>query len=280
MSSIIVVGDGSVGTAVAIALSACGGEVILAGPPGTPEKRRLFTVEGRFCQSAEILHTSIERVSFRGPVIAALKAFSIRGAVPHIENFIHGKIICLSNGMGLGKEWGKLAGEVEYAVLSMGFRKTDPTTVLTTDGIVFCQAGGEAAGVFTPSRIPVKEVEDIGELRWAKWYANSIVNPVGALSGLENNRIAESGLRPLIDKLSREISVLMPSRRALVEGQRILEWLLEHSSNKCSMLQDIERGLPTEIDFLTGLCETGSGGECPVAKQLVSDIKNMREKTE
>ncbi|MCK5131108.1 MAG: ketopantoate reductase family protein [Candidatus Sabulitectum sp.] len=269
----VVVGDGAVGIAVAVALSGSDGEVILAGPRGTPEKKRVFSTEGHLRLSAEILHTAIDRISAGESVIVALKAYSIRDAVPDIKEISNGKVICLSNGMGLDEEWGDLAGRVEYSVLSMGFRKTDPITVLTTDGVVYCEPGSAAAGIFASSRMSVEEVGDISELRWAKWYANSIINPIGALTGLENNRIVEAGLRPLIDKLSREIAVLMPSRRALAEGRRILEWLLEHSSNRCSMLQDIEKGLPTEIDFLTGLRETGSRIECPVTSQLVSEIK-------
>ena len=270
---VVVVGDGAVGTAVAVALSGSHGKVILAGPRGTPEKKRVFSTEGYLRLSAEILHTAIDRISTRAVVIVALKAFSLQGAVPDIKEISNGKVICLSNGMALDKEWGELASKVEYSVLSMGFRKTDPITVLTTDGVVYCEPGSAAAGIFARSRMAVEEVANISELRWAKWYANSIINPIGALTGLENNRIVEAGLRPLIDKLSREIAALMPSHRALAEGRRILEWLLEHSSNKCSMLQDIECGMPTEIDFLTGMRETESRIECPVTSRLVSEIK-------
>ncbi len=273
MSFPIVVGDGAVGTAIAVALSAVSGEVILAGPPGTPGNRRVFSTEGELCQSAEIFHTAIDRIPGRGQVIAALKAFTIRDAAPHIREICDGRVICLSNGMGLSEEWGDLAGEVEYAVLSMGFRKIDPTTVLTTDGVVYCETCGEATGVFKPSGIPVREVTNINETRWAKWYANSIINPVAALSGLENDKLIEAGLRPLIEKLSLEVSEIMPSEEALIQGRSVLEWLLEYSSNKCSMLQDIEKGLPTEIDFLTGLCEKRLRDKCPAASILVSLVK-------
>lgn len=277
MFSTIVVGDGAVGTAVAVALSSKSVTVTLAGPPGTAEQMRLFSVEGVLSKSAEILHTSVDRISSRAPVIVALKAFSIKQAQPHIERLSQGKIVCLSNGMGLDKEWGDLVDTVEYAVFSMGFRKIKPATVLTTDGVVFCGTGSKAAGIFEPSLIPVKEVADMIGLRWAKWFANSIINPVGALSGLENNRLIQAGFRPLIDRLSIEISECMPSMKTIRQGKKLLDWLLEHSANKCSMLQDIENGYPTEIDYLTGLCVARSGKNCPEASRLVSAIKSRRE---
>ena len=277
MLSVIVVGDGAVGTAVAVALSSSAVTVTLAGPPGTPEQMRLFTVEGVFRKSAEILHTSVDRISSRAPVVVALKAFSIREARQYIERLSQGKIVCLSNGMGLDDEWGDLADKVEYAVLSMGFRKIEPATVLTTDGVVFCETGSKAEGIFAPSLIPVKEVTDMIGLRWSKWFANSIINPVGALYGLENNRLVQAGFRPLIQRLSNELSECMPSMKTVHQGKKLLEWLLEHSTNKCSMLQDIENGHPTEIDFLTGLCVMRSGKDCPEANRLVSAIKSRSE---
>jgi ketopantoate reductase len=271
---LIVVGDGAVGTAVAVALSSCFGKVTLAGPPGTPEKMRVFATEGKLNRSAELLHTSIDRIHSRGIVVAALKAFTIAAASPFLKEIHEGSIICLSNGMGLDEEWGLSAEEVEYAVLSMGFRRIGPGTVLVEDGAVFCQAGKKASDVFMPSGMNVIEVENISDTRWAKWYANSIINPLGGLFGLENNKLVEAGLRPLIEKLSLEVSELMPSENAQTLGRAMLEWLLANSPNRCSMLQDILNGLPTEIDFLTGLCVRKLPGKCPVSARLVEAVKH------
>lgn len=272
MRSIIVVGDGSVGTAVAVALSSYS-DVVLAGPAGTVPGRRKFTTEGMICRSAEVFHTAIDRVQVSGQVIVALKAGEIKGAVHNIGAFCSGDVICLSNGMGLSEEWGELENKVEYAVLSSGFRKTGPSTVLTTDGSVFCRSSGLVSQVFRNSGIPLQEVVNIQKFRWAKWYANSVINPIAALTGLKNDDLIPAGLQPLINALSLEVSQLMPSSASIVEGQRILDWLLENSSNRCSMLQDLERGRPTEIDFLTGLCVKRLQDKCPTATIIVSLVK-------
>ncbi|MCK5786181.1 MAG: ketopantoate reductase family protein [Candidatus Sabulitectum sp.] len=272
MRSVIVVGDGAVGTAVAVALSS-DSEVILAGPPETVPCRREFTTKGSFCRSAEIFHTAIDRVQTSGLVIVALKARDIKGAVHHIRAFSSGEMICLSNGMGLSEEWGELENKVEYAVLSLGFRKTGQSTVLTADGSIFCRSSGLVSQVFRNSGFPLRKVVNIQKFRWAKWYANSVINPIAALAGLKNNELIPAGLQSLINALSLEISECMPSSGSIVEGQRILDWLLEYSSNRCSMLQDMERGRPTEIDFLTGLCIKRLQDKCPTATILVSLVK-------
>ncbi len=273
MNSIIVLGDGAVGTAIAVTLSAMNKDVILAGPRGTPERRRLCSTVGYLSQSAEITHTAIDRITHRGKVVVALKAFSIKNAVSYMKNFCVGTPICLSNGMGLNEEWGESISEIEYAVLSIGFRKTGPFTVSTSDGLLYCSKGGEAAELFASSLISPCEVLDIDTFRWAKWYANSIINPIAALSGLANNRLKGAGLRPLIDTLSLEVSQLLPTDDALTEGNRILEWLLENSPNRCSMLQDREKGQKTEIEFLTGLCREKLPDRCPTANTLISLIE-------
>ncbi|MCK5841471.1 MAG: hypothetical protein KAH31_04845 [Candidatus Sabulitectum sp.] len=273
MSDIVVVGHGAVGITVAVALSSSSRKIILAGPRGTPEGRQLYTAGGYINRSAEIFHTAIDRVSHRAVVVSALKAFSIRNAASDIRRISNGKILCLSNGMNLEEEWGELAGEVEYGVLSIGFRKTGQFSVSTTEGSIYGSARGDIAGLFRNSDIPFQEVAEINEFRWAKWYANSIINPIAALAGLENNKLIEAGLLPLITGLSLEVSKLMPTRESRVAGDDILTWLLKNSSNRCSMLQDIEKELPTEIDFLTGLCEKRLPGQCPRASVLTSLIR-------
>ncbi len=273
MSTLVVVGDGAVGTAVAVALSSLFKEVILAGPPGTVEKRSVFSVKGIHHQSADILHTSIDRIAGKGYVVAALKAYAIKDTVKYIERFSTGKILCLSNGMGLEDEWAHLSPSIQYSVLSMGFRKTSSSTVLVSDGAIYCEKGDDIALLFGQSWMRVCEVNSIKDFRWAKWFANSIINPIGALVGLENNKLIEAGLKRLIVDLSSELAQLMPNKESLIEGRNILQWLLKNSPNRCSMLQDYENGSPTEIEFLTGLREKKLQNKCPVTSVLVSLIK-------
>lgn len=274
MLSLIIVGDGAVGMAVAVALSPFYDEVILAGPPGTKEERQVFSSEGYLCGSCEFLHTSIEKIKKKGTVIVALKAFAISDALSNIDEFSDGEILCLSNGMGLEEQWSHLAPRVRYAVLSMGFRKTSPSSVLITEGALYCEKDGEAAKIFKSSGMPVVEVTGIDDMRWAKWYANSIINPIAALTGLANNKLMQAGLNRVILSLSSELAELMPSADSLSNGEQLLKWLLTNSSNRCSMLTDIENGLATEIDYMTGLCEKKLQGKCPTASILVSLIKS------
>jgi len=266
------VGDGAVGTAVAVAFFGKYRNIFLAGPPEVTPKKSLFSVKGVYNSEALIEHIPITIIPDSVDcVVLALKAFDIEDVVPVLAELNNCKFICLSNGMGFDNYLKNLS--VEYAVLSMGFNRQSYSTINTSRGSLFCKIGSEIAGIFKNSSIPVVEVPDIAEYRWCKWYANSIINPIAALTGLANNQLLESGLKDLIAGLSVELEKLMPSEKTILQGKQLLNWLLENSTNKCSMLQDLEKGNSTEIDYLTGLAVNNLPGRCPTALNLVTLIK-------
>lgn len=268
--SIAVAGDGAVGIAVAVALSSEVSRVILAGPPGTTETMGRFSAPHWRKDPVEILHTAIDHVPPVNITIAALKAYDIREASVHIPS----PVICLSNGMGLSAQWGPFPFPVEYAPITTGFRKTGLRSVEVSAGRVCCRTGGMAWNLFKDTLPGVEGVEDIAPHRWAKWYANSIINPIGALTGLPNNRLEGSHMGHFIEELEQELAPLMPTEESLFLGKGMLHWLLEKSPNRCSMLQDLENHRPTEIDFLTGYAVRNHPGHCPAAGYITSEIRS------
>lgn len=270
MKKIAVVGDGAVGTAVAVALSSVH-EILLAGPPGSEEIVATFTVAEQ--GSARLTRTGLDSLEGEFMVVAAMKAFHIRDAVPFLSLLAPDAIVCLSNGMGLEDEWGGLADSVEFAVLTSGLEITSGRTVSHSPGKLYCRSGGLADKLFRNTFFDVEPVDDIDRIRWAKWFANSIINPLGALTGQRNDRLRHSELGHFIPKLVDELAQLMPDRQSLIAGCRMLDWLLDFSSNRCSMLQDVEAGRRTEIDFLTGYAVKELRGRCPAAEELVEMVK-------
>lgn len=265
-------GDGAVGTAVAVALFSKYRSIFLAGPPETTPKKKHFSVRGVYNSEALLEYIPITLIPDSiDCVVLALKAFDIKDVVPVLAELNNCKFICLSNGMGFDNYFKNLS--VEYAVLSMGFNRQSYSIIDTSSGSLFCEIGSEIAGIFKNSSIPVVEVPDIAEYRWCKWYANSIINPIAALTGLANNQLLASGLKDLIAGLSVELEKLMPSEKTILQGKQLLNWLLENSANRCSMLQDLEKGNSTEIDYLTGLAVNNLPGRCPTALNLVTLIK-------
>ncbi|PIE52937.1 hypothetical protein CSA37_04650 [Candidatus Fermentibacteria bacterium] len=268
--SVTVAGPGAVGITVAVALSESGKQVVLAGDPSTQATRKLFSVKNFHGLHAEIPLVPLSSLSSYSDVVLALKAYDLAEAVPFVKG-ISRRILCLSNGMGFEDVWGSASDKVEYGILTAGFSRISSTETLYSPGELFCLKGGFAEELFSGSRFSLHSVNDMEDTRWAKWYVNSIINPAGALTGLSNNRLRDSELGPVIKRLRKELAVSAPSAEALELAEKMLDELLNNSENMCSMLQDIQSGRKTEIDFLTGL----ASGYSPAARELTAGIRKL-----
>lgn len=271
-------GDGAVGTGLAVALSPLF-EVTLVGPPGSGRGRRELESTGAFPGTA-----SVDRVESNDGVralhcLVAVKAYHISSVAGPALDSTDGKCVCLSNGMGLEKEWGVSPGErVEPAILTAGFGLTGENTVETFPGTVTVSSGGEAESIFSGSVIPVVRTDSMEVMRWGKWLVNSVINPLGAITGLRNSELLDAGLGDSVEVLFSELIAVVPPEHRQAAGRKALELmkeLLSSSFNRCSMLQDIRAERRTEIDFLTGLCRDLPRAECPAALCVAALVKAM-----
>ena len=274
--SVVIWGDGAVGTGIAVALSS-ERRVVLVGPPGSGRGPARIESLGAYPGTAQILRTEPDDRPRGDACIVAVKSYDLREVSLGAEASSDAHCICLSNGMGLEAEWGSgWAGRVEPALLTAGFRLVSPFTVATTRGTIIVRSDGSAEALFSGTPIPVEPTAELEAARWGKWLANSVINPLGALTGLPNDRLLDAGLGPLIDHLATELAAVVPSEMreaAAACSDRMLAFLLESSPNMCSMLQDLEAGRKSEIGNLTGLCEVLEPGSCPTAELLTALVR-------
>jgi 2-dehydropantoate 2-reductase len=114
------------------------------------------------------------------------------------------------------------------------------------------------ADACTRGGMPTHALEDARGAQWRKLIFNAASNAIAALTGFTHGRIAE--FPP-----TRELAwAVMAEGRAVSDAQEIVldmspEELFDHAArkdiaygHKPSMLQDIEAGRETEIDFLNG----------------------------
>ena len=135
--------------------------------------------------------------------------------------------------------------------------------------------------------IPVEESHDIRSELWAKTLYNSALNPVGALMGVAYGQLTSPHAGNIIRCITREAFAVATAEGALFPWKTPDEYLsylhdvqvpatAEHRS---SMLQDLERGRPTEIGFLNGaIAERGAHHGIPTPwNQCITDLIRFRE---
>ena len=122
---------------------------------------------------------------------------------------------------------------------------------------------------------------------WGKLVVNCAVNPVAALLDLSNGAILEHvEARRLMDEIAREVvrvaratGITLPFPDEDGPAQAVKAATI-NSANYCSMVQDLRRGRPTEIESLNGAVVRQAqslGLDVPVNRTL-ADLIRVRER--
>ena len=118
---------------------------------------------------------------------------------------------------------------------------------------------------------------------WAKLLINAPINPIATLYHVTNGELVTNPeLRKMLEAVVNETVEIFKKRNIPFEDddpiRSVLNVAKATASNKCSMLQDIEKGRRTEIDFLNGrlLVEANLAGiPAPLNEQLTLQIKKL-----
>lgn len=146
---------------------------------------------------------------------------------------------------------------VARAIASCGCDFRDAGTVDYWGGGLSFEQSTASAGLielFTRAGVESTESPDFEKALWKKLAVNCVANPLTALLGVRNSEVITPELAGLRRRVVEEVSQL-----AAAEGHPLPTDLPERvdsglaaSRNRSSMLQDVERGRPTEIEHLNG----------------------------
>lgn len=147
---------------------------------------------------------------------------------------------------------------------------------ITGDGNGFKTA---VRSILEKSGFQTRIAPDIQLAMWQKLMTNAAICPLAALLGVKNGLILEKpSVRRIFDLIIEEgLRVAqqdLPDADFSQTRDFILNVINKTSENKCSMLQDIERGRRTEIDFLNGFIvqESRRGGYKAPVNAAVTDL--------
>ena len=126
--------------------------------------------------------------------------------------------------------------------------------------------------ILKSSKMNAEAVNNIREKIWLKAVINSVINPITALCKVRNGKIIEiPELWKIAEELAKEGENVMKALGFNIKNliEEVKKVILATRNNKSSMLQDIERGKRTEIDFINGAI-------VKVAEQLGIDVPYNR----
>uniref|UniRef100_A0A6B2KZ10 3-methyl-2-oxobutanoate hydroxymethyltransferase n=1 Tax=Arcella intermedia TaxID=1963864 RepID=A0A6B2KZ10_9EUKA len=128
---------------------------------------------------------------------------------------------------------------------------------------------------------------DVSSVAWGKLVLNAAINPITALLGVENGKLVDgtnSRARSMLIKALMEAvqvaearGVVLPYSDPIQKVESVAELT---AKNKSSMLVDLQRGEPTEIDSINGVIVdegTKLGIDVAMNRFLLKNIKNCVE---
>jgi 2-dehydropantoate 2-reductase len=276
---VVVFGAGAIGSLLGAYLDRAGHSVLLVGRPEHVAAVRANglritgQVEGTFRVDAAV---DLRPGPAPDAVLVTVKTFDLEGALTAIGRVVRPGTPILLPQNGLGVEdvarralaaagWPEPEAALVRAVNSVPATWLGPGEVRAAgDGeLVLPERRGpaaEAVGRFDQllrgAGIRVRTTADITRETWRKAVLNAAVNPVTALHGIRNGALLESPYREEADRLlleaattARAAGIHLSDADARADLERVVRATAE---NRSSMLQDVERGGPTEIDAISG----------------------------
>jgi 2-dehydropantoate 2-reductase len=202
--------------------------------------------------------------------------------------------LTLQNGLGNFETLAASLGEerVAYGVTTLGASLIQPGLVrLAGDGPVTLGEHGrieEPAALLQKAGFQVEQVADPKSLLWGKLVINAAINPVTALLNVPNGELLKDpAAHALLQSAAREAAAVasacgirLPYPDAVVAVESVAQ---RTAANYSSMLRDVQRGSPTEIDAISGaIVRAGNetGVPTPVNRTLWQLVKALEESAE
>ncbi len=294
---VLIVGTGALATLIAQRLAAAGVPVVMLGT--WPEGIAALNEHGATFVAADgSEHNSPVRAT-NDPAevgntcyaLVLVKAWQTERAACQLKQCLpaDGLALTLQNGLGNQEI---LAAQLGVERVALGTTTTGAT--LLGPGRV--RSGGEGplmlgmhprlaplAGLLRQAAFQVEVVADIDPLLWDKLMLNSAINPLAAVLNVPNGELLKRPTaRQLMIALAEETAAVARAQGITLSftdpAETVIAIAKQSQHNIASMLQDVRRGAPTEIDAINGaVVEAGRqvGVDTPANETLWHLVKAL-----
>lgn len=307
-SPVLVAGAGALGSVLGGLLAAHGWPVTLLGRREHLEavRRHGLAIEGLYgAHHVRGVECVVDPAALRGPfqtVLLTVKSWDTDAMAAIVAPLLapDGVLVVLQNGLGNVERAAARVGAARVlgGRVIFGSEVTAPGRVRVTvhaaptligspdpaDAARTAAARGWAAAL-DAAGVPSAPTETILADLWAKVLYNAALNPLGALLGVPYGHLArDPDTRAIMDAaideafaVARADGVALPWRDAGAYRDLFYAQLVPSTAaHRSSMLQDLERGRPTEIDAINGHVTTrgaAHGIPTPVNATLAGTIR-------
>ncbi len=296
---VLVVGTGALANLFAARLSLAGASVTLLGT--WPEGIAAINEHGIRLTDSENGEISIPARATADPAeCAGVRLALVLVKAWQTERAAHQLAMCLSddgialslqNGLGNREILSSTLGEsrVELGSTTTGATLLGPGHVRPGgEGVISLGANpalGPLIQLLEQANYSIKLAPDVDALTWGKLAVNAAINPLTALLGVPNGELLQRpAARALMTSIAREVKAVATARGVslpFVDPAVAAETVARRTSqNRSSMLQDVQRGAPTEIDAICGaVAQAGdeAGIPTPVNRTLWLLVKALTD---
>lgn len=312
--SVLIIGAGAVGVAIAASLASEEMEVAVLSASRTADaiekngvKRCGIFSEITIPSGAVKVYRTYEEIKtgFNYVIISSKTMANAEIAAKLAANrdiiADNGKIVIFQNGWGNNDEYLKYfdKSEVYNARIITGFQRVTPenskVTVHTAPILLGSLYGADnevmapLANAINLSGIPSEVSADIGKALWAKMLFNTTLNPLGAILNVSYGELSESEhARMIMDSLIEETYAVLAAEKYETFWKTADEYkevfygklVPDTYKHRSSTLQDIEKKQKTEIDTLNGCIirlAKKNGIDVPTHNMIYKLIKAIEE---
>ena len=302
--ALVIVGPGALGTMLAVRLSGpardAGLELVLVDhdrqrAAHLAETGLTLEIEGEAREERVRVTAEPEAIGPAGTVLFCVKSTDLATAIRWCRPLLasHTLVVGFQNGMTHPELLSQAPGLPVAAVTSEG------ATLVAPGRVCHGGAGLTRLGFLDPDRTDPDRLEQLaallrtGGLRtetsrhihpflWQKLVINAAINPLTAIHARKNGQLLTScAVRATMKKIVTEARLVAGARGVELEPdlvEQVFTVCRRTRNNVSSMLQDIRRGRPTEINAINGfLVREGErlGIPTPVNREMVRAVEEL-----
>ena len=255
-----IMGAGALGSLFGALLLRAGFDVVFVarGEQLTALKNRGLRVSGLMEETFEV--NAVGEPVDSDLVFLTVKAYDTEKAAQQLRNVKFRAICSLQNGVGNEEILARHFDNVVGGVTTYGANLIEPGHIMYAgEGVTFLgnfrgNGAGEFYDVLREAGVRVEVVDDIERRIWEKACINAVINPITAVCRVRNGKIVEvPELWGVARRVAKECGEVMERMGYSVDVEGLAREVAERTAmNRSSMLQDIEKGRKTEIEFING----------------------------